>query len=74
MVRAQVLNLADNFAATITAVASPTKPTWMLVAGNDRTINPELERWHARRAKSHIIEAAGASHGSVSPIRRKLPP
>jgi hypothetical protein len=22
-----------------------TKPSWMLVAGNDRTINPELERW-----------------------------
>ena len=34
----------------------------MRVAGNDRTINPELERWYAARAKSHKVEVAGASH------------
>jgi pimeloyl-ACP methyl ester carboxylesterase len=34
----------------------------MLVAGADRTINPELERWYAARAKSHTVEVAGASH------------
>jgi hypothetical protein len=34
----------------------------MLVAGSDRTINPELERWYAARAKSHKVEVAGASH------------
>ena len=33
----------------------------MLVAGGDRTINPELERWYAARAGSHRIEV-GASH------------
>jgi pimeloyl-ACP methyl ester carboxylesterase len=34
----------------------------MLVAGKDRTINPDLERWYAERAKSHKVEVAGASH------------
>ena len=34
----------------------------MLVAGADRTINPNLERWYAERAHSHMVEVAGASH------------
>ena len=62
MARSQVLNLADNFSATITTAAWRTKPSWMLVAGSDRTINPELERWYAKRAHSHMVEVAGASH------------
>src|SRR5712692_10291959 len=62
MARSQVLNFADNFSATITTAAWRTKPSWMLVAGSDRTINPDLERWYAKRAKSHTVEVAGASH------------
>jgi pimeloyl-ACP methyl ester carboxylesterase len=62
MARSQVFNLGDNFSATITAAAWRSKPSWMLVAGSDRTINPELERWYAKRAKSHTVEVAGASH------------
>ena len=62
MARSQVLNFADNFSATITTAAWRTKPSWMLVAGADRTINPDLERWYAKRAKSHTVEVAGASH------------
>jgi hypothetical protein len=34
----------------------------MLVAAKDRTINPELERWYAKRAHSHTVEVVGASH------------
>jgi pimeloyl-ACP methyl ester carboxylesterase len=33
-----------------------------LVAGKDRAINPDLERWYGARAKSHVVEVAGASH------------
>ena len=44
MARSQVLNFADNFSATITAAAWRNKPSWMVVAGADRTINPDLER------------------------------
>jgi pimeloyl-ACP methyl ester carboxylesterase len=62
MARSQVLNFADNFSATITSAAWRTKPSWMLVAGADRTINPDLERWYATRANSHKVEVAGASH------------
>jgi pimeloyl-ACP methyl ester carboxylesterase len=62
MARSQVLNYADNFSAAITSAAWRTKPSWMLVAGSDRTINPELERWYAARANSHKVEVAGASH------------
>jgi pimeloyl-ACP methyl ester carboxylesterase len=62
MSRSQVLNFADNFKGVITTAAWRTKPSWMLVAGSDRTINPDLERWYATRAKSHKVEVAGASH------------
>jgi pimeloyl-ACP methyl ester carboxylesterase len=50
MARSQVPNFADNFKAVITTAAWRNKPSWMLVAGADRTINPELERWYAKRA------------------------
>ena len=62
MARSQVLNFAKNFSTTITAAAWRTKPSWMLVAGSDRTISPDLERWYAKRAKSHTVEVPGASH------------
>jgi pimeloyl-ACP methyl ester carboxylesterase len=62
MARSQVPNFADNFKAAITTAAWKSKPTWVLVAGADRTINPELERWYATRANSHKVEVSGASH------------
>jgi len=34
----------------------------MLVAGADLIINPDLERWYAKRAKSHTAEVSEASH------------
>jgi len=62
MARSQVFNLGDNFKAAITTAAWKSKPSWMLVAGADRAINPDLERWYAARAKSHKVEVSGASH------------
>src|SRR5258705_13077138 len=59
MARSQVLNAAANFNAVITTPAWRSKPSWMLVATKDRTINPDLERWYAQRAKRHPLEAAG---------------
>lgn len=58
----QVLNFAVNFKAIINTAAWRTRPTWMVVAGADRTINPDLERWYGKRANSHMIEIPGASH------------
>src|SRR6266481_2599954 len=62
MARSQVPNFADNFKAVITTAAWRSKPSWMLVAAKDRTINPDLERWYATRANSHKVEVTGASH------------
>jgi len=62
MARSQVMNFAENFRGVISTPAWRSKPSWALVAGSDRTINPELERWYAERAKSHKVEVSGASH------------
>jgi pimeloyl-ACP methyl ester carboxylesterase len=62
MAKSQVLNKAENFKAVITTPAWRSKPSWMIVAGSDRTINPDLERWYATRANSHKVEVPGASH------------
>jgi pimeloyl-ACP methyl ester carboxylesterase len=62
MARSQVPNFTDNFKAVITTAAWKSKPSWMLVAAKDRTINPDLERWYATRANSHKVEVSGASH------------
>jgi pimeloyl-ACP methyl ester carboxylesterase len=58
----QVLINDVNFKAVITAAAWRSKPSWVLVAAGDRTINPDLERWYAERAGSHTVEVPGASH------------
>jgi pimeloyl-ACP methyl ester carboxylesterase len=62
MARSQVLIADANFKAVITTPAWRRKPSWMLVAAQDRTINPDRERWYAARANSHKVEVSGASH------------
>lgn len=62
MAQSQVPNAADNFKAVITTPAWREKPSWMVVAAADRTINADLERFYAKRAHSHTVEIAGASH------------
>jgi pimeloyl-ACP methyl ester carboxylesterase len=62
MAHSQVFNAAVNFQAVITMPAWREKPSSMVVAGADRIINPDLERFYAARAHSHTVEVAGASH------------
>jgi pimeloyl-ACP methyl ester carboxylesterase len=62
MAHSQVFNAAANFKAVITVPAWRQKPSWVVVAGADRIINPDLERFYAARANSHKIEVPGASH------------
>jgi pimeloyl-ACP methyl ester carboxylesterase len=50
------------FHAIIQNPAWKTKPSWYMVAQSDRIINPDLERMYAKRANSHKVEIAGASH------------
>ena len=60
--RSQVLAAAQVFSTPLTAAAWKTKPTWGIVAGGDKIINPDLERWYYTRAKSQTSEIKGASH------------
>ena len=62
MARAQVLAAAKVFGTPLTAAAWKTRPSWGIVAGDDKIINPDLERWYYARAKSHMIDIKGASH------------
>ena len=50
------------FTETATVAAWQTKPSWALVAGADEAINPEVERFGAKRAGSTTLELEGASH------------
>ena len=62
MARSQVMAAASVFTTPLTQAAWRTKPSWGIVAGNDKIINPDLERWYYTRAGSHTTEIAGASH------------
>ncbi|MCX5522364.1 alpha/beta hydrolase [Streptomyces bobili] len=53
---------AAAFEETATAAAWRTKPAWALIAGADNAINPEVERFGAKRADATIVEIEGASH------------
>ncbi|MEV7866339.1 alpha/beta hydrolase [Streptomyces sp. NPDC088124] len=50
------------FEETATAAAWKAKPSWALVAGADQAINPEVERFAAKRAGATVVEVEGASH------------
>ncbi|MEU6146871.1 alpha/beta hydrolase [Streptomyces sp. NPDC047081] len=54
--------VAAAFEETAPAAAWRTKPSWALVAGADEAINPEVERFGAKRAGATIVELEGASH------------
>ncbi|MEW2516416.1 alpha/beta hydrolase [Streptomyces sp. NPDC046870] len=53
---------AAAFEETASAAAWRTKPSWALVAGADNAINPEVERFGAKRAGATTVEIEGASH------------
>jgi len=58
----QILTAAAVFNTRVTDPAWKVKPSWALVAGADKIINPELERFYAARAHSQMVEVRGASH------------
>ncbi|MBA9048654.1 alpha/beta fold hydrolase [Streptomyces griseofuscus] len=53
---------AAAFEETASAAAWKTKPSWALVAGADTAINPEVERFGAKRAGATVVEIEDASH------------
>ncbi|MCK8680741.1 alpha/beta fold hydrolase [Streptomyces lichenis] len=65
---AQILAVAQRplaaaaFEEAASAAAWKTKPSWALVAAGDQAINPEVQRFGAKRAGATVVEAEGASH------------
>lgn len=53
------------------AAAWQSKPSWYAVSTQDRTINPELQRFMAKRMNAHTIELA-ASHVSLISHPREI--
>jgi pimeloyl-ACP methyl ester carboxylesterase len=51
----------DSFTHKVTNPAWKTKPTWYMVAAEDRSINPDQERMMAKRAKAKTVEV-NSSH------------
>jgi len=70
--RSQVLAAASVFSTPLTAAAWKSKPSWGIVAESDHIINPDLERWYYKRAKSHITEIEGASHSVYESHAREV--
>ena len=47
---------ADLFNQKLPGTAWRTKPSWYVVANNDQTVNPELERFVAKRMDAHTYD------------------
>src|SRR5260370_20415510 len=61
MAVSQVPISTGSFTHKVTSPAWNTKPTWYMVATEDRSINPDQERMMAKRAKAKTVEVK-ASH------------
>jgi pimeloyl-ACP methyl ester carboxylesterase len=61
MAISQVPISTDSFTHKVTSPAWKTKPSWYMVATQDRSINPEQERMMAKRAHATTVEV-NASH------------
>src|SRR6185295_7082229 len=60
MAISQVPISADALGSPVTAAAWKNKPSYAIVAKDDRMINPDLERFMTARAKSQTIELPGS--------------
>jgi pimeloyl-ACP methyl ester carboxylesterase len=57
---------AAAFGATMTTAAWKTKPSWFVIAGNDRAIPPELEKAEATMMKATSITVASSHVAMLS--------
>src|SRR5215471_11107373 len=60
MAISQVPVSADAFEAKATVAAWKQKPSYAVIPTQDRMINPDLERFMAKRAQSQVIELPGS--------------
>lgn len=59
MAISQVRPAVQTANAPVTQAAWKSKPSWAVVSKEDRTVNPDLERFMARRAGSTVTEVHG---------------
>ena len=69
MAIAQVPISTDSFTHQVKNPAWKHKPTWYMVASEDRSINPDQERMMAKRAKAKTVEV-NSSHVAYMSFRR----
>jgi len=50
----------DLFTQKVEGTAWKTKPSWYIVAKDDRTVHPDLERFVAKRMGATTVEAASS--------------
>ena len=60
MIPAYVPVSGDAFEAKATVAAWKQKPSYAVIARQDRMISPDLERFMAKRARSQAIELLGS--------------
>lgn len=71
MAKSQVFAAKEAFTAKITDPAWRAKKSWTVVATEDRSINPDLERDMAKRAGSKVTEIK-ASHAVFASQAQKV--
>jgi pimeloyl-ACP methyl ester carboxylesterase len=60
MALSQVTPAVQAATSPVTQAAWKTKPSWAIVSRDDRTVNPDLERFMAQRAGSRTVEIGGS--------------
>lgn len=60
MALSQVMPSAQLADAPVTQAAWKTKPSWAVISTTDRTVNPDLQRYMAKRAGSKVTEIKGS--------------
>lgn len=66
MALSQVMTNGAAFGAKTTNPAWKTKPSWAMVATQDRAINPELERFMYKRAGAKVVEVKSSHAAYIS--------
>ena len=56
----QCVPAADLFNAKVGGTAWKSKPSWYIVAKNDRTVHPDMERFVAKRMGAKVTEVASS--------------
>src|SRR5580658_6333371 len=62
----QCVPVPDLFNAKVGGTAWKSKPSWYIVAKNDRTVHPDLERFFAKRMGAKVTEVASSHVAMLS--------